>query len=97
VTTLADDVARVLASEPLGLPCCDVARRVRRRRGDVLSVLLGDRRFVHDGRGRGSRWRLAAGVPRRGSQAHLGSEDMERLGLDPSGVPIVATGAQGAS
>jgi hypothetical protein len=92
--TLGDDVARVLDREPFGLPGREVARRVRRRRCEVVAVLRGDQRFVHDGRGRGSRWhlakwRVAAGMPLDHHQDNMGHEDMPWLGLDASGVPLV--------
>jgi hypothetical protein len=99
---LADDVARVLASEAFGLPGREVARRVRRRRCKVVAVLRGDQRFVHDGRGRASRWRMArwgvaAGMPRDHHQDNMGHEDMPWLGLDASGVPLVRRRAAGTS
>jgi hypothetical protein len=56
--TLADELERVLATEPAGLPLVELARRVRRRRVAVLAVLRGERRFRRDGRTRGSRWPL---------------------------------------
>jgi hypothetical protein len=58
VSLLADDLARLLASEPLGLSGCELARRAGRRRLAVIDALEADPRFEHDGSGRGSRWRL---------------------------------------
>jgi hypothetical protein len=55
---LALELADVLAVEPLGLPLDALARRVRRRRVEVLAVLQADPRFTHSGQTRGSRWRL---------------------------------------
>jgi hypothetical protein len=51
----------VLASEPLGLPCDELALRVRRHRASVIGELQSDPRFERHGRTRGTRWRLAAG------------------------------------
>jgi hypothetical protein len=62
---LADDLAVALANEPCGLPCDELAPRVRRRRKDVLDALRSDPRFERRGRTRGSRWQLvSAGRPR---------------------------------
>jgi hypothetical protein len=58
VTALADDLVAVLATEPIGLSCDGLARRLRRRRNDVLDVLRSDGRFEHGGCTRGSRWRV---------------------------------------
>jgi hypothetical protein len=74
---LADDLARVLDAEPLGLSCAELARRTRRRLADVLAALRGDPRFQHDGRGRGSRWRLA--VAREGVWEGRGRKDRPGL------------------
>jgi hypothetical protein len=74
---LADDLAAVLAGEPLGLPCAELTARVKRRRGDVLAVLRADPRFERHGENRRSRWRLAAGAGRGG---------MGRA-LEPTGSP----------
>lgn len=60
VELLARDIDAVLVAEPLGLSCDLLARRVRRRRCDVLAVLTVRAQFVHDGHTRGSRWRLDA-------------------------------------
>jgi hypothetical protein len=61
-TTLAADLARILADAP-GLPGETLARRVRRRRTDVLATLQADARFVRTGDRRGSRWHLAEEMP----------------------------------
>jgi len=45
-TELAADLARALADAPTGLPCDTLARRLRRRRTDVLATLQADARFV---------------------------------------------------
>lgn len=42
---LADDLARLLAAEPDGLSCDELARRLHRRRASVLAALHGDSRF----------------------------------------------------
>ena len=80
---IADDLARVLAAEPVGLPCRELARRVHRRFVDVLAVLRADPRFVHRGRTRGSRWRLSA------PQDRMGANHPARPDLDPLGIPII--------
>ena len=72
---LADDLAVILAEEATGLSCDALARRLRRRKSDVLAVLRSDPRFVRSGAGRGSRWRIAPHDGRRGA--------WERLGTDP--------------
>jgi hypothetical protein len=54
----------------------------------VLGALRADPRFVHDGRGRGSRWRLAADVGRGRDGAGLKAAGVPWLGLDPSGIPL---------
>jgi hypothetical protein len=72
-TPLADELARVLADEPAGASCDLLAIQLRRRRTDVLAALDQDPRFVHIGRGRGSRWLLEGA-----SGAH---------GTDKDGIP----------
>jgi len=62
---LADDLAVTLAGADDGLSCDTLARRVRRRRTDVLTALEADPRFVRSGRTQASRWRLAALSPPR--------------------------------
>jgi hypothetical protein len=69
---LARDVAQVL-DERGPTSCHEIARALRRRKEDVLNVLRGDSRFEHDGRGRGSRWRLAARMPLSASQEQIGT------------------------
>lgn len=86
---LGDDLARVLDGEPFGLPCEELARRVHRRFGDVRATLRADPRFVRFGRGRGSRWRLATGMPLSTPWARMGRVSRASPDLDPSGVPIV--------
>jgi hypothetical protein len=61
VSTLADDLAAMLATEPFGLSCDALALSVHRRRADVLAALRADPRFIHDGDRKGSRWRLREG------------------------------------
>ncbi|HEY7198508.1 MAG TPA: hypothetical protein VH306_15125 [Gaiellaceae bacterium] len=60
---LADDVARLLADEPTGLSCDAIAKRLRRRRPDVVAALRADDRFVRYGKTHGARWRLAQDAP----------------------------------
>jgi hypothetical protein len=84
---LADDLAAVLAREPLGLPCAELVARLKRRRGDVLSALRADPRFEHQGHNRGSRWRLAAGAgPGRNGAAFTAAGQAD-LGIDPAPPP----------
>jgi hypothetical protein len=92
----ADDLAALLEREPLGLSCRELRRRLERRLSDVRSALESDRRFAHSGRGRGSRWRLAAGDCVSASWVRLGSQDLPWSDLDASGVPVLARGPQDA-
>jgi hypothetical protein len=85
VTGLAGDLRLLLAGEPAGLSCRELTRRLGRRRGDVLAELRSGS-FEHDGRGRGSRWRLTASL---GPRAHLGPQDRWWLDLDAAGVPAL--------
>jgi hypothetical protein len=51
------ELARVLRPEPL--PCCEIARRLGRRKADVLAGLAAEpATFRRTGRGRASRWSL---------------------------------------
>ena len=84
---LADDLARVLDGEPLGLSCYELARRVQRRRADVLAELRADPRFEHEGDRRGSRWRLAPETARRTCWDGWGPIVTGWGGLDPAGIP----------
>jgi hypothetical protein len=56
---LGDVLVVLLADEPVGLSCDELALRSHRRRRAVLVTLRTDSRFEHRGRGRGSRWVLA--------------------------------------
>lgn len=89
---LADDLARLLAAERDGLPCCELVRRVHRRRGTVLAALRSDPRFEHRGRTHESRWRL-----RRTPWGGMGRKLLPWDGLDASGVPVVGRRAASAS
>ena len=60
---LADAIAAVLAVEPAGVSCDELARRSHRRRMEVRRVLHSDQRFAHRGNRRGSRWQLVAPPP----------------------------------
>jgi len=71
---LADDLAAILADEAAGVSCDALARRLRRRKADVLACLRGDPRFVRSGAGRGSRWRLAPHDSRLGAWEQLGTD-----------------------
>jgi hypothetical protein len=79
-----DDLVAVLAEEPTGLSCRELAVRLRRRRPTLAATLRADRRFEQSGRGRASRWRL------RGT-----NQEPQRLAetpwddLDASGVPAL--------
>jgi hypothetical protein len=57
---LADELAALLADEPLGFSGPELARRVRRRRQDVVETMRADARFDQVGSGAGRRWRLRA-------------------------------------
>lgn len=72
---LADELAASLAEERGGLACDALARRLRRRKADVLDALKSDPRFRHSGEGRGSRWRVPLEMGRRGPREQLGLED----------------------
>ena len=91
---LADDLRRVLDTEPCGLSGRELARRVRRRHVDVLAELRADPRFEHDGRTRGSRWRLRQGAGANGSRS--GGDELPWLKLDASGVPALGRPAGSA-
>jgi hypothetical protein len=94
---LADDLARVLRAEPLGLPCHVLARRVHRRRAVVRVTLRDDPRFEHYGRTHGSRWRLSVEMGRgRNGTGDRGS-CLPWSGLDHSGVPLVGRAAETGS
>jgi hypothetical protein len=56
---LADDLAKILADAPFGLPLDELARRRGRRDGAIRAVLRADPRFLATGSTRGRRWRLA--------------------------------------
>jgi len=92
VRALAPEIAAVLAEEPFGLSCDVLAKRLARRRADVLAALRADTRFEHGGTRRGSRWRLAP-EPWDG----LGRKDRRSLDLDPSGVPTLGRRAASAA
>jgi hypothetical protein len=91
---LGDDLAHVLAGEPAGLSCDELALRVHRRRRVVLATLRTDSRFERRGRGRGSRWVLAARTAPRARQDGLGRKD--RRG-SVSEHPLAVSDAQNAS
>jgi hypothetical protein len=78
---LADELAALLSREPSGLACNELARRLRRRRGDVLDALRWDPRFGRCGGGRGSRWRMTAAMPQvssvEGPRDVLGRKDRD--------------------
>jgi hypothetical protein len=57
---LAEEIARELASEPLGLPLAELGRRLRRREGDIRAELRNSPRFVPSGETKGRRWHLVA-------------------------------------
>jgi hypothetical protein len=57
---LGDQLAAVLGSEPDGLACDQLAKRVERRRSDVLAELHADPRFERRGAGPRSRWVMVA-------------------------------------
>lgn len=71
---LAALIANVLTDEPVGTSCDELARRLHRRRIEVLRTLRSDGRFVHRGDRRGSRWRLAVTAP-TGSRDGRGRTD----------------------
>jgi hypothetical protein len=94
---LADDLRRVLAEESFGLPGRELARRLRRRRADVLAQLQSDPRFKHSGRTRGSRWRLAEKEGRGPNGNRPAAHELRWDELDPSGVPVIWRRALSAS
>ena len=97
MTALADDLRRVLADEPLGFSCDELARCVHRRRALVLAALRTDPRFEHDGRTRGSRWRLADQEGRGRNGTGTGRNDLPWPELDASGVPALVRRAENAA
>jgi hypothetical protein len=64
--SLGDQLAAVLSSEPDGLACDQLAKRVERRRTDVLAELHADTRFERRGTGPRSRWVMVANRPGTG-------------------------------
>jgi hypothetical protein len=96
----ADDLARVLAAEPVGSSCAALAGRVGRRWTTVQAALRGDARFAHEGRTRGSRWRLAETDSREEMgrvREGISGPPLPWVGLDPSGVPLVGRRAESTS
>lgn len=87
---LADELAAVLRGKPLGSSCNELARRLGRRRRDVLEALRWDPRFERCGTGRGSRWRIAAAIPLEGAWDVLGRKD--RGSPDPESIPGTLAG-----
>jgi hypothetical protein len=90
---LADDLARVLREEPLGVSGRHLARQVRRRLADVLATLHDDPRFEQHGRNRGSRWRLAAQRGPGTDGKRCSGDAVPWVELDPSGVPLAGSEA----
>jgi hypothetical protein len=86
---LADNLVALLAAEPTGMPCDRLARRVRRRRHDVLAALHVDVRFEQEGRTHGSRWRLSTATagpqPRDGLDRYENGACDHRVGHDGRG------------
>jgi hypothetical protein len=79
---LAADLARVLVSEPLALSGAQLARRVGRRKADVLTCLRRFDCFEQVGAGPGSRWRLLGGPwEPMGTDAEGGARVTVVLGL----------------
>jgi hypothetical protein len=93
---LADDLAGALEREPLGLPCAELAARLHRRRSTLVAALRVDPRFEHEGRTRGSRWRLVAEMPSGPNGNRSRRNDLPWDELDPSGVPVLASGPENA-
>ncbi len=89
---LADELVALLADTPGGLSGHELARRVKRRRADVLAALRVDVRVEHDGRTRGSRWRLRHRAGPNGNRP--ARDDPPWAELDPAGIPAVARGAE---
>jgi hypothetical protein len=52
---LTRDLVVLLESSPSGLSCEELAKRLRRRKADVLDMLRSDERFERRGRTAGSR------------------------------------------
>jgi hypothetical protein len=72
---LAEEVVWLLGQAPVGLSCRELARTTGRRYADVRDVLRWDTRCQHAGRGRGSRWRLAAKTPPGAPWEAMGTQD----------------------
>lgn len=90
------ELARVLETEWLGLPCHVLARRVHRRKAEVHSALLADSRFEHHGHTHGSRWRLATTMPSGPNGTGPGRNHPAAPELDLSGVPLAGRTAEDA-
>jgi hypothetical protein len=56
---LAREIGRLLACEPQGLPLAELARRLRRREGDIRAELRDCQHFKSRGETKGRRWYLA--------------------------------------
>jgi hypothetical protein len=60
---LAGEIAALMLSvEPAELSGTEIARRLRRRKVEVLAALRSDPHFVSNGSGRSLRWRVASGT-----------------------------------
>ena len=81
-TSLADRAFDVLVEQG-PLPLDMLAPALRTRRTTVLAVLRSDRRFMHDGATKGSRWRV---------RAFMVADLAERWGWEPDLTQMVVHG-----
>jgi hypothetical protein len=89
---LADDLRRALADEPFGLSGRELARRVHRRHVDVLTALRADPGIEHEGRTRGSRWRLRRRAGANGNRS--AGDELPWAELDAAGIPALGRRAE---
>ncbi len=91
---LAEEIARGLAYEPLGLPLSELGRRLRRREGDIRAELRHDPRFVPSGETKGRRWHLVATRSARDRPpVRLGAGISGNLGANATNEPSEGSGA----
>jgi hypothetical protein len=90
----ADELVALLADAPVGLSCVELARRTGRRKADVLETLRWDPRVRHEGRGRGSRWRVTATMTASAPREQKGTTD--RGARDHPPVPAGEDGREAA-
>jgi hypothetical protein len=82
MSVLVVDIEDVLALEPEGVSGAELARRLHRRKEDVLEALGNDPRFALIGAGRHRRWALATGTDGGTEQEPLDVSSGTNAGTD---------------